>query len=394
MTGGGLRHALEHAELIVVGSGFFGLTIAERAATELHARVVILERRPWVGGNARSYVDGTTGIEVHQYGSHIFHTSNAEVWDYVTRFTSFNQYRHHVFTLHDGQPYSLPINLHTLAQFFGRSFTPKEAEEFLANSGSRDGGPAVDSLEAKALASIGRPLYEAFIRGYTQKQWQSDPRDLPPEVIARLPVRLTFDGRYFSDTWEGLPLDGYSAWIAAMLRESLIEPFVGVDFFRVRDLIPNGIPIVYTGPLDQYFGFRWGELGWRTLDLETEVVPVSDFQGTSVMNYADLEVPYTRIHEFRHLHPERQPEPGKSVIMREYSRFAQRADEPYYPMNRSQDRVLLRSYREAAQHERNVVFGGRLGSYQYLDMHMAIASALTTYRNDVRERVLGRREGP
>lgn len=392
MAGGelGLSKALSACDLVVVGSGFFGLTVAERAAEDVGARVVVIERRPHLGGNAYSYRDSSTGIEVHQYGSHLFHTSNAEVWEYANRFTSFNDYRHHVFTLHKGQAYSLPINLLTLSNFFGRSFTPAEAREVMAGQSRLDG--SASNLEEKAISLIGEPLYEAFIKGYTHKQWQTDPRELPAEIITRLPVRTTFESRYFSDTWEGLPLEGYAAWLSAMAASPLIDVRLEVDFRDARSLIPTGTPIVYTGPLDEYFDFRFGVLGWRTLDLEVETLAVGDFQGTSVMNYADLDVPFTRIHEFRHLHPERKHPDDATVIMREYSRFAHRGDEPYYPMNRAEDRAMLDQYRDAARAETDVVFGGRLGSYLYLDMHMAIASALKTYRNDVRERLLARRE--
>jgi UDP-galactopyranose mutase len=215
-----LREALEVADLVVVGSGFFGLTVAERAADDLGARVVVLERRSHIGGNAYSYRESGTGIEVHQYGSHLFHTSNEEVWTYANRFTSFNDYRHHVFTLHKGKAYSLPINLLTLSNFFGRSFTPSEAREVMAAQGDRQA--RVSNLEEKAISLIGEPLYEALIKGYTHKQWQTDPRELPAEIITRLPVRTTFESRYFNDTWEGLPLDGYAAWIDAMAAHPLI----------------------------------------------------------------------------------------------------------------------------------------------------------------------------
>lgn len=378
----GLGESLRGADLIIVGSGFFGLTIAERAAND-GSKVLILEKRNHLGGNAYSYFEPKTGIEVHKYGSHLFHTSNKEVWDYVNQFTSFNDYRHHVFTLHKGEAYSLPINLLTMSNLFGRSFTPTQAREFIRSEQDQN----IDSpsnLEEKAVSLIGRGLYEAFIKGYTAKQWQVDPKDLPADVIARLPVRMTYESRYFSDTWEGLPVNGYAAWLEAMVANPSISLELNIDYADVKDLIPDSTPVVYTGPLDRYFNYVYGELNWRTLDLELEVVEGSDFQGTSVMNYADEDVPFTRIHEFKHLHPEREYATNSTVIMREFSRFARRDDEPYYPVNSPQDRALLAKYREVANQEKNVVFGGRLGTYQYLDMHMAIASALQTYRNTVR----------
>lgn len=382
----GLADALSHADLVIVGSGFFGLTIAERAAGT-GARVVVLERRDHLGGNAHSYREPSTGIEVHRYGSHLFHTSNREVWDYARKFTKFNDYRHHVITTHQGKSYPLPINLGTVSAYFGRSLSPSEARDIIRAEIAEYAVAEPANLEEKAISLIGRSLYEAFIRGYTRKQWQTDPRELPAEIITRLPVRLTYDSRYFNDTWEGLPLDGYAAWLDAMATHRLIDLRLGVDFLDVRELVGMDQLIVYTGAIDRYFDFRAGELSWRTLELEVEVVDVPDFQGVSVMNYADDDVPFTRIHEFRHLHPERSGPPDRSVIMREYSRAASRTDEPYYPVNRAQDRATLSRYRDAARGLPNVLFGGRLGTYQYLDMHMAIASALTMFRNEVAPRL-------
>jgi UDP-galactopyranose mutase len=235
------------------------------------------------------------------------------------------------------------------------------------------------------VSLIGRPLYEAFILGYTYKQWQTDPAELPAEVITRLPVRYTFDNRYFSDTYQGLPVDGYTAWLTRMADHPNIEVQLSTEFADLRASTVGQVPVVYTGPLDAYFGFAAGDLGWRTLDFEQEVLPTGDFQGTSVMNYADEDVPYTRIHEFRHFHPERDWYPNdQTVIMREYSRFAGRGDEPYYPINTAEDRARLRTYRELADAEGGVLFGGRLGTYQYLDMHMAIGAALSMYDNRLR----------
>ena len=368
-------------DLVVVGSGFFGLTVAERVASQLDKRVLVLDRRDHIGGNAYSEPEPETGIEVHVYGAHLFHTSNERVWQYVNRFTEFTNYQHRVFSIYDGQTYSLPINLSTICQYFGKSFSPAEARALVAEQAGEIDTAAAANLEEKAISLIGRPLYEAFIRAYTKKQWQTDPTELPAEVIARLPVRYTFDNRYFNDDFEGLPVDGYTAWLTKMADHPNIEVRLSTDFFEVRGLVPAGVPVVYTGPLDRYFDFSEGRLGWRTLDFEQEVLPIGDFQGTPVMNYADSDVPWTRIHEFRHFHPEREHPADRTVIVREYSRFAEQADEPYYPVNTPADRALLARYRERAAAEPDVFFGGRLGTYQYLDMHMAIASALTMVDN-------------
>jgi UDP-galactopyranose mutase len=375
-------------DLVVVGSGFYGLTVAERTATQLDKRVLVLERRSHLGGNAYSEPEPETGIEIHRYGAHLFHTSNKRVWDYCNQFTEFTNYRHRVLGLHKGQVYSLPMGLGLISQFFGRYYTPDQARALIAEQSAEFDSKTAANLEEKAISLIGRPLYEAFIRDYTAKQWQTDPKELPAATIARLPVRYNFNDRYFNDTYEGLPVDGYTAWLTTMAEHPNIEVRLNTDFFDVRDQIPAGTPIVYTGPLDRYFEYSAGHLGWRTLDFEQEVLPVGDFQGTSVMNYNDADVPFTRIHEFKHFHPERADRypADKTVIVREFSRSAGDDDEPYYPINTPEDRAKLEQYRELAKVEardKNVLFGGRLGTYKYLDMHMAIGSALSAFDNKI-----------
>jgi UDP-galactopyranose mutase len=372
-------------DLVVVGSGLFGLTVAERVAEELGRRVLVLERRSHIGGNAWSEFEPSTGIEVHRYGAHLFHTSNERVWSYVNRFTAFTGYQHRVFSVFKGQVYPLPINLGTICAYFGRHLTPTQARALIAEQSEEYSTATAANLEEKAISLIGRPLYEAFVRGYTAKQWRTDPTELSPSIISRLPVRYTYDNRYFADSHEGLPVDGYAAWLSRMVDHPRITVELETDYFAVRDRLPAGVPVVYTGPLDRYFDFAEGPLSWRTLDLEPEVVPIGDFQGTPVMNYADEDVPWTRIHEFRHFHPERSYPDDKSVIVREYSRTAEPGDEPYYPIDAVTDRAKLQTYRRRAAAEPGVFFGGRLGTYKYLDMHMAIASALTMVDNQLRD---------
>ncbi len=376
-------------DLVVVGSGFFGLTIAERAA-ELGKKVVVIDRRSHIGGNAYSEFEPETGIEVHRYGAHLFHTSNKVVWEYVNRFTSFTSYEHRVYTQHKGEIYPMPINLGTINQFFRSAHSPSSAKALIAEQAAEVSTDNITNLEDKGISLIGRPLYEAFIRDYTEKQWQTSPRNLPPEIISRLPVRYNYDNRYFNDDFEGLPVDGYTAWLEKMADHPNIEVRLNTDFFDEsqpinKKEIVGKVPVVYTGALDRYFDYSAGTLTWRTLDFEQEVVDVPDFQGTPVMNYADLDAPFTRIHEFKHFHPEREYPTKKTVIMREFSRFAEGEDEPYYPVNTPDDRAMVIAYRELADAEANVFFGGRLGTYQYLDMHMAIASALTMFENQLRE---------
>ncbi|MFP5021065.1 UDP-galactopyranose mutase [Pseudonocardia phyllosphaerae] len=376
---------LDGYDLIVVGSGFFGLTIAERVAEGLGKRVLVLERRDHIGGNAYSEPEPETGIEIHRYGAHLFHTSNERVWEYVNRFTDFTNYQHRVFARAGEQIYPFPMNLALLNQFFDRAFSPDEARALIAEQSSEVETRDATNLEEKAISLIGRPLYEAFIKGYNEKQWQTDPKNLDASIITRLPVRYTYDNRYFNDTHEGLPVDGYAAWLERMADHERIDVVLDTDFFEIRDQLPAEVPVVYTGPLDRYFEYSEGELGWRTLDFELSVEDTGDFQGTSVINYNDAEVPFTRILEFRHMHPERDYYPkDKTVIVREYSRFAESGDEPYYPINTPDNRSKLDRYRELVRKEtanRNVLFGGRLGTYKYLDMHMAIGSALTMYEN-------------
>ena len=377
------------ADLVVVGSGLFGLTIAEQAATELGLKVALLDRRSHIGGNAYSEKEKQTGIEVHRYGAHLFHTSNERVWEYVNRFTEFTNYVHRVYTRHNGIVYPMPINLGTINQFFNAAYSPAEAKALIAEQAGELAGTDPQNLNDKGISLIGRPLYEAFIKHYTAKQWQTPPEELPASIISRLPVRYNYDNRYFNDKYEGLPVDGYAAWLERMAAHPNIEVHLNTDFFEPghqysRENVLGQIPVVYTGPVDRYFDYAEGDLSWRTIDLEEEVLPIEDFQGCSVMNYPDADVPFTRIHEFRHFHPERDYTKDATVIMREYSRFANKGDEPYYPVNTSVDREKLLAYRDLAKGENNVLFGGRLGTYKYLDMHMAIGAALFMFDNKIR----------
>ena len=377
------------ADLVVVGSGLFGLTIAEQAATELGLKVALLDRRSHIGGNAYSEKEKQTGIEVHRYGAHLFHTSNERVWEYVNRFTEFTNYVHRVYTRHNGIVYPMPINLGTINQFFNAAYSPAEAKALIAEQAGELAGTDPQNLNDKGISLIGRPLYEAFIKHYTAKQWQTPPEELPASIISRLPVRYNYDNRYFNDKYEGLPVDGYAAWLERMAAHPNIEVHLNTDFFEPghqysRENVLGQIPVVYTGPVDRYFDYAEGDLSWRTIDLEEEVLPIEDFQGCSVMNYPDADVPFTRIHEFRHFHPERDYTKDATVIMREYSRFANKGDEPYYPVNTSVDREKLLAYRDLAKGENNVLFGGRLGTYKYLDMHMAIGAALSMFDNKIR----------
>lgn len=376
----------KNLKYLVVGSGFFGSVIAERIAADKKERVLVVEKRGHIGGNSFSEDDPETGIECHVYGTHIFHTSNRAVWEYVNRFGGFNHYRHRVLSRYGGRVYSMPINLATINSFYGSDKGPSEAEEFLKAEASKENIRNPSNLEEKAVSMIGRPLYEAFVRGYTVKQWGTDPKDLPAGIITRLPLRFNYKDDYFDDPWQGIPVDGYGALFDKILRHERIDVLLGTDYFDIRHMVPEDCLTVYTGPLDRFFEYRFGALGWRTLAFEREACPVKDFQGTSVMNYAEASVPYTRIHEFRHLHPERRYADSATTIYREYSRDGSGGSDPYYPINTARDRDMLKLYTECAERTPNTVFGGRLGSYRYLDMDKAIESALSTYDDVIKNR--------
>ena len=289
------------ADLIVVGAGFYGMTVAERAAAD-GFNVVVLDKRDHIGGNAYSYVDSATGIEIHKYGPHVFHTNSEQIFAYLSKFTEWTRYEQRTWSLSKGRVYPLPINLATISLFNGRVMSPAEARAWVAETAREITEPR--NLEEKAIALIGRPLYERFIRDYTLKQWQTDPKLLPPEIITRLPVRYNFDNRYFNDTYQCLPRDGYTPLFAKMCATRKIAVHIGVDWFDLPDKRRPQAPVIYTGPIDRYFDFRFGILGWRTIDLELETIETEDFQGCPVMNYADADIPWTRISEFKHFHPQ------------------------------------------------------------------------------------------
>lgn len=381
-------------DVLIVGAGLFGLTMAERLVNECGQKVLMIDKRNHLGGNCYSEFDPETGIECHKYGAHLFHTSDERVWEYVNKFTTFTNYVHKVYTTHDGEVYPLPINLGTINQFFHAAYTPDEARVTIAGQAAT--APAEPkNLAEQGVSLIGQPLFDAFIKNYTAKQWQTPAEELSPEIIKRLPVRYNYDNRYFNNTHEGLPTDGYEAWFKNLVAAcgDQLEVRLETDYFddpEVQKLRAQGILTVYTGPIDRFYDFQFGELKWRSLNLEKEVLDVDDFQGCPVMNYADLEPRYTRIHEFKHFHPERTlnsaykdsayaEKSGKTVIVREYSKTWHQGEEPYYPVNTAEDRATLAKYQALAREDENVIFGGRLGEYAYYDMDKTIAAALDKF---------------
>ena len=365
-------------DALVVGAGLWGCVVARELA-EAGNRVLVLEARSLPGGNARSQIDPKTGIECHCYGAHIFHTSDERVWAYANRFISFTDYRHRVLTEHDGKVYFMPLGLALINAFYGTNLKPAEVPGFIAGEVAKAGLTGEPrNLEEQAISLIGRPLYEAFIKGYTQKQWNADPKDLPSFIIRRLPVRANYDIGYFNDPHQGVPREGYFTLFSRLLDHPAITVRYNTDYLAQREAFPAELPVFYSGPLDAYFNYRYGALPWRGLRFEWETKPVRDWQGCTVMNYADASVPYTRIHEFKHFHPEREAvyQSEKTIICREFPADWKLGDIPYYPVNTAASAELLAKYQADAAACPNVIFGGRLGEYRYYDMDKVIARAL------------------
>ena len=352
-------------DAIVAGAGVWGATVARRLA-EAGRKVLVLEKRAEPGGNVRTQIDGATGIEIHTYGSHIFHTNLPEVWHFVNRFVEFNGYRHQVLARYKGKTYFLPLGLALINGFFNENLSPQDVPSFMA-------------VEEHRTA-----IFDAFFRGYTAKQWGMAPEEIDPSIIKRVPVRNSYDVNYFNDTLQGIPLGGYNSLFSALLSHPNItvrtsSPLVlASGAFHANGAELPAVPIYYSGAIDELFNFRFGPLPWRTLRFETERLPVRDWQGTSVVNYTEREIPYTRIHEFKHYHPERADIMSlpQTIIMREYPSSWHLGDEPYYPVNTPASAALLERYRACAAQIPHLVVGGRLGSYAYYDMDKAIAAAL------------------
>lgn len=374
---------IKNPQIFIVGAGFFGSVIAERISTVLDLPCTLFERRSHIGGNCYSELDPHTGIEFHKYGTHIFHTSNRIVWEYISQFTEFNGYFHQVLTTHQDKVYQMPINLETINSFYNTNIRPFEVEDFLKNEIAIEPYPSPENFEEKAISMIGRPLYEAFIKGYTIKQWQKDPKLLPASILTRLPFRDNYDESYFHDKWQGIPEGGYTSIFERMLNSNNITVQLNTDFFEVKSQIPKNSIIIYSGPIDRFFEYKFGHLEWRTIEFKKIHHDVKDYQGTSVMNYADLAIPYTRIHEPRHLHPERAYPKDKTVIFEEYS-LLDDGTEPYYPINDFKNLELLNKYKLKAKQLTNVFFSGRLGEYKYLDMHQTIENALNLFENTIK----------
>jgi UDP-galactopyranose mutase len=377
---------LNNIKFLIVGSGFYGAVLAERIANDLGETVAIIEKRDHIGGNCFSTKNLETNICYHRYGTHIFHTSNKVVWDYLNQFTEFNSYTHHVLTTYKNKVYQMPINLETINSFYGLNLKPFEVDEFLEKEIQRDYFQNPKNFEEVAVNKMGRALYEAFIKGYTQKQWQKKPSELPANILMRLPFRKNYNESYFNSRWQGIPPDGYTEIFNKLLANPKIKVYKELDYFDIKDDLPKHLSIIFTGAIDSYFDYQFGRLEWRSLKFEYEVVPVADYQGTSVMNYAEKEIPYTRIHEPKHLHEEKKHIKNKTLIIREYPDHNN--NQPYYPINTETNQNKVRKYQAESKKQPNIIFGGRLGSYQYLDMDETIAAALSTYEQVIKFKAL------
>lgn len=359
--------------VVIVGAGIFGLTCAQRLASQTDCRITVIEKRNHIGGNCWSEKDEKTGIECHKYGSHIFHTSNERVWKYISGFTRWNNYRHSVWTNYDGKVYPMPINLETINKFFDANMDPESAKKFIEKKSCKSEKSA--NFEEKAISLVGEELYRAFIYGYTLKQWQKQPNELPAEILKRIPLKFNYDTHYFLDKWEGIPLDGYANLFMQMIDKKNIEILLNTEWQTYKKNVDKDDLVIFSGPIDEYYDFRLGELEWRSLKFESEKYPFEDYQGTSVMNYANHDKPYTRIHEFKHFHPERKYSSG-TIIYKEYSLSAKAGEERYYPIPTNANINLYQHYKLLSRNENHVFFGGRLGSYAYLDMDDVVAEAL------------------
>ena len=354
----------------LVGAGFSGAVIG-RALAEAGHKVLVVDERPHVAGNCHSQRDPQTGVMTHVYGPHIFHTADERVWNYIQRFGVMRPYRHRVQAVAGSLVYSLPVNLLTINQFFRKVMGPAEARAFIAKKTRQIPSPA--NFEEQALSMIGAELYEAFFRGYTRKQWGLDPAQLPASILKRLPLRFNYDDSYFAHPHQAIPERGYTELVARILDTPNLELRLGARF---EDLTEPFAHVVYSGPIDRYFGYDLGRLGYRTLDFES-IRGEGDYQGTAVVNYCDEAVPYTRITEHKHFAPWEKDKIEGTILYREFSRFCGPNDIPYYPIRLVNEEAMLKKYVDRARATRGVTFVGRLGSYRYLDMDVTIGEALT-----------------
>lgn len=353
-------------DYLIVGSGLYGAMFAYEAKKR-GKKCIVIDKRSHIGGNI--YCENIEGINVHKYGAHIFHTSDKKIWDYITSFAEFNNYINSPVAVYKDELYNLPFNMNTFSKLWGIK-TPAEAQKIIADQIADLGITEPQNLEEQALSLVGKDVYEKLVKGYTEKQWGRDCKELPAFIIKRLPLRFTFDNNYFNDRYQGIPIGGYTKIIEKMLEG--IEVLTDTDYFDwIKDNAQNVRKTLFTGPIDQFYGYRLGVLEYRSVRFETEVLDMENYQGNAVVNYTEREIPYTRIIEHKHFEYGKQP---KTVISREYPSEWKQGDEPYYTINDERNNNLFAEYRKLADQEENVIFGGRLGNYKYYDMDKVIAA--------------------
>ena len=364
-------------DYLIVGAGLFGAVFAHEAALK-GKKVKVIEKRNHIAGNI--YTREEEGIQVHQYGAHIFHTSDKEIWDYVNQFAEFNRYTNSPVANYKGEIYNLPFNMNTFNKLWG-VVTPAEAQAKIDEQRAVLNGKTPENLEEQAISLVGTDIYEKLIKDYTEKQWGKPTTELPAFIIRRLPVRLTYDNNYFNDTYQGIPIGGYSQIVEKMLSHENIDVETNVDFFVNKEQYLKDFPkIVFTGMIDEFFDYKLGELEYRSLCFENETLDMENYQGNAVVNYTDAETPFTRIIEHKHFEFGNQ---AKTIITKEHSKTWEKGDEPYYPVNNDRNNHLYKSYKKLADEQGNVIFGGRLGHYRYYDMHQVIGAALQCVRNEL-----------
>ena len=367
-------------DYLVVGAGLFGAVFAREAANR-GFKVKVIEKRLHIAGNI--YTKEVEGIQVHEYGAHIFHTSDKRIWDYVHQFATFNRYTNTPVANFNGEIYNLPFNMNTFNKLWG-VVTPQEAAAKIEEQRAVLKGKTPENLEEQAISLVGEDVYYKLIKGYTEKQWGRSATELPAFIIRRLPVRYTYDNNYFNDTYQGIPIGGYTQMVENMFNHENIEVELNVDFFEKKEeYLQSGVKIVFTGMIDEFFNYELGMLEYRSLRFETEVLDSENFQGNAVVNYTDRETPYTRIIEHKHFEFGTQE---KTVITKEYPSDWEKGQEPYYPVNNQQNNDLYSKYKKLAQTVPQVIFGGRLGQYRYYDMHQVIAAALEVVKQEFEEK--------
>lgn len=359
-------------DFLIVGSGLFG-SVCAYELKKSGKKVLVIDKRSHVGGNA--YTEDNGGIQVHKYGAHIFHTSDKEIWEYVNQFVEFNRFTNSPLAKYKEELYNLPFNMNTFYKLWGTK-TPEEAKEMINQQRDEILGKEPENLEEQAISLVGRDIYEKLIKGYTEKQWGRDCKNLPAFIIKRLPVRFTYDNNYFSDKYQGIPVGGYTKLIEKMLDG--IDVRLNTDFFlNKNELLDLANNIIYTGPIDEYFGNRFGSLEYRSLSFEDEIINTSNFQGNAVINYTERDIPFTRVIEHKHFD---YVDTSHTVVTKEYPCEWKLGDEPYYPVNDAKNMELYKRYRDLAKNEKSVIFGGRLAEYKYYDMHQVIKSAFQTVK--------------